>query len=168
MNPVIEQFAKDCHDILKNAPGPEGREQVRKALEKVLQDDSVIRDYFGPDADSNRNILYEDPELGFCIIAHVYKDQRISKPHDHANSWAIYGQVDGVTHMTEYRRVEKPADGKPGRAEPEKTYDLEPGMAVASEPGVLHAPVRYKPTKLLRIEGINLQDVKRDSYENVA
>jgi predicted metal-dependent enzyme (double-stranded beta helix superfamily) len=168
MNPVIEQFAKACHDILKNDPGPAGREQVRQNLEKVLVDDSVVRDYFGPDADSTRNILYEDPELGFCIIAHVYKDARISKPHDHANSWAIYGQVDGVTHMTEYRSVENPADGKPGKAEPVKSYDLKPGMAVGYEPGALHAPVRHDPTKLLRIEGTNLQDVKRDRYENVA
>jgi len=168
MNQVIEQFAKACHDIIKNDPGPKGREEVRRRLEKVLVDDSVIADYFGPDADLNRNILYEDPELGFCIIAHVYKDARTSKPHDHADSWAIYGQVDGVTHMTEYRSVERPGDGKPGKAEPVKTYDLEPGMAVVYEPGALHAPVRHLPTKLLRIEGINLQDVKRDRYENVA
>ncbi|MDH3239919.1 MAG: hypothetical protein OEO83_04555 [Alphaproteobacteria bacterium] len=167
MNPVIEQFAKACHDILENDPGPAGREQVRRRLEQVLVDDSVVRDYFGPGADSTRNVLYEDPDLGFCVIAHVYKDKRISNPHDHAESWAIYGQVDGVTHMTEYRSVEKPVDGKPGKAEPVKTYDLKPGMAVAYEPGVLHAPVRHEPTKLLRIEGVNLQDVKRDRYEEV-
>lgn len=168
MNPVIERFAAECHDILKKNPGEKGQEQVRQRLEKVLVDESVIKDYFGPDVDSARNVLYEDPELGFCIIAHVYKEASVRNPHDHADSWAIYGQVSGTTEMTEFRLVEKPAEGKPGKAEAEKTYDLKPGMAIAYEPGKLHAPVRYGPTQLVRIEGINLEHVKRDRYEKVA
>ena len=168
MNPVIEQFAADCHDILKKDRGAAGRELVRQRLETVLTDESVIKDYFGPDDNSARNVLYEDPEFGFCIIAHVYKDARVRNPHDHGESWAIYGQVEGTTEMTEFRLLEKPTEAQPGKAEPEKTYDLKPGMAVAYEPGKLHAPVRYGPTKLLRIEGINLQNVKRDKYEKVA
>jgi predicted metal-dependent enzyme (double-stranded beta helix superfamily) len=168
MNPVIEQFAAKCHDILKNNPGAEGLEQVRQGLEKILVDESVINEYFGPGNDSARNILYEDPELGFCIIAHIYTKASVRTPHDHGSSWAIYGQVEGITEMTEFGLVEMPEDGKPGKAEALKTYDLKPGMAIAYEPGILHAPVRYGPTQLLRIEGMNLQTVKRDKYEKVA
>ncbi|MDX1484255.1 MAG: hypothetical protein R3229_07225 [Alphaproteobacteria bacterium] len=168
MNPVIEQFAKDCHDILKQDPGAEGLERVRQKLEGILEDESVIAEYLGPDTDSPRNILYQDPELGFCIIAHVYKDASKRNPHDHGASWAIYGQVAGVTEMTEFRMVEKPTDSVPGKAKAVKTYDLKPGMAVAYEPGKLHAPVRYGPTRLIRIEGMNLDKVKRDKYEKVA
>ena len=168
LNPVMEQFAAECHDILKKDPGADGLEQVRQRLEKLLVDESVIKEYFGPDKDSARNILYEDPELEFCIIAHVYNDASARNPHDHGSSWAIYGQVEGTTEMTEYRLLEKPKEDKPGKAEAVKTYDLEPGMAVAYEPGKLHAPVRDGPTRLIRIEGINLQNVKRDKYEKVA
>ena len=168
MNPVLENFAAQCHDILKNDPGTDGLEQVRQGLEKLLVDESVIKEYFGPDNVSARNILYEDPELKFCIIAHAYRDASVRSPHDHGASWAIYGQVEGVTEMTEFRCLEDPAEGKPGKAEAVKTYDLEPGMAVAYEPGILHAPVRHGPTRLLRIEGINLKNVKRDKYEKVA
>ena len=168
MNPVIEQFAAQCHDILKNNPGAEGLEQVRQGLEKILVDESVINEYFGPGKDSPRDILYQDPELGFCIIAHIYNKASVRNPHDHGSSWAIYGQVDGITEMTEFGLVEKPEDGKPGKAEALKTYDLKPGMAIAYEPGILHAPVRYGPTRLIRIEGMNLQTVKRDKYEKVA
>jgi predicted metal-dependent enzyme (double-stranded beta helix superfamily) len=168
MNPVIEQFAAECHDILKETPGAEARERMRQNLEKVLVDESVINEYFGADARSPRNILYQDPELGFCVIAHIYTESSVRSPHDHGLSWAIYGQVAGTTEMTEFRLVEKPADGKPGKAEPVKTYDLKPGMAVTYEPGVLHAPTRREPTRLLRIEGLNMDEIKRDKYEKVA
>ncbi len=60
MNQVIEQFAAACHDILSKDSGPAGIEQVRKNLEKVLVNKDVTDEYLGPDADSPRNILYED------------------------------------------------------------------------------------------------------------
>ncbi len=168
MNPVIEQFAAQCHDILKNDPGAGGLEQVRQGLEKLLVDDGVIEEYFGRDQHAPRNILYEDPELGFCIIAHIYTESSVRSPHDHGPSWAIYGQVAGTTEMTEFRLLEKPADGKPGKVEAVKTYDLKPGMAVAYEPGVLHAPTRREPTRLIRVEGLNMDNIERDKYEKVA
>ena len=42
MNPVIEQFAKDCHDILKQDPGAEGLERVRQKLEGILKDEDAL------------------------------------------------------------------------------------------------------------------------------
>jgi len=39
-----------------------------------------------------RKVLYEDPKLGFCILAHNYQGARESAPHDHGPYWAIYGQ----------------------------------------------------------------------------
>lgn len=166
MNQVIEQFAAECHEILKEESGASGLEQMRQRLEKVLVNEDVINEYLGPDAESPRNILYEDPELGFCIIAHVFKGARVRDPHDHGPSWAIYGQVEGTTKMTEYRLLEKPTDRKPGKVEPVKTYDLNPGMAVAYDVGVLHAPVRDATTKLIRLEGMNMDGVKRDKFES--
>ena len=162
MNTVIEQFAAQCHDILKRDSGADGLEQVRQGLEKVLADEDAIRETFGPDQDTARNILFEDPELGFCILAHVYKDASVRNPHDHGPSWAIYGQVEGTTEMTEFRCLEGPKDGKPGKVEAVKTYDLKPGMAVTYEPGILHAPTRRAPTRLIRIEGMNMDNIKRD------
>lgn len=168
MNKVIEQFAAEAHDILKDDPGPEGVEKVRQRLEKILVNEDVIKEYFGPESNSPRNILYEDPELKFCIIAHVFEGPRVREPHDHAHSWAIYGQVEGTTKMTEFRLLEAPANDTPGKVEAVKTYDLEPGMAVAYNVGVLHAPVRDATTKLIRLEGINMKGVKRDKFEAVA
>ncbi len=165
MGQILDQFAAECHDLLKQGSGPDNLNQVRQRLEKVLVNKEFLAEYLGPDADSPRNILYEDDELGFCIIAHVYQGAKASTPHDHGDYWAIYGQADGVTEMTEWRKLQAPADGKPGKVEAEKTYDLKPGMAMAYPVGKLHSPKRDATTKLIRIEGSNLTKVTRDKYE---
>jgi hypothetical protein len=68
---------------------------------------------------STRQILYEDPELGFCIVGHVEHNSRQSRPHDHGPTWAIYGQAVGETIMTDWVIVSPPpSEGLPGKARP--------------------------------------------------
>ncbi len=165
MDEKLETFAAQCHDILKADPGPSGLQAVREKLEPLLTDAEFVATYLGPDNDSNRKVLYEDPDLGFCILAHVYKGASTAPPHDHGPSWAIYGQAKGETEMTEYDLVAPPSDGEPGRVTARKTYLLEPGMAVAYPKGALHAPRREDETRLIRMEGQNLEGVKRDKFE---
>jgi hypothetical protein len=121
-----------------------------------------------PDADAERKLLYEDPDLHFCILAHVYKGAKSSSPHDHGPSWAIYGQAVGVTEMTDWRFVEKPANGQPGKVAKIRTYKMTPGVAHLYGEGVLHSPRRETDTRLIRIEGIDLTKVKRDKFEIAA
>ncbi len=165
MDETLATFAAECHRILKADPGPAGIEAVRETLEPLLVDAEFVATHLGPENDSNRKILYEDPELGFCILAHVYKGSSEAPPHDHGPSWAIYGQASGETEMTEYDKITPPADGEPGRVTTRKSYVLEPGMAVAYQIGDLHAPKRADETRLIRMEGQNLDGVKRDKYK---
>lgn len=164
MDERLETFAADCHRILKADPGPNGLEAVREKLEPLLVDADFVATYLGPDNDSARQVIYEDPELGFCILAHVYKGASDAPPHDHGPSWAIYGQAVGKTEMTEYDKVGEPAEDEPGKAAPREVYVLEPGMAVAYNIGDLHSPKREDETRLIRMEGQNLDGVKRDKY----
>ncbi len=165
MGTILDQFAAECHNILKKDSGRDGLEQVCKKLEKILVNEEFVEEHLGPDQNSRRDILYEDPELGFCIIAHVYQGASGSPPHDHGPSWAIYGQVKGSTEMTEYRMVEKPAGDQPGKVELVKTSLLTPGTAIAYDVGELHSPKREGETRLIRIEGANMDNIKRDHYE---
>lgn len=160
----LEKFAKDCNRILKSNPGPEGREEIRHALEKMLKDPSFVSKHLGPDNNEPRRILYEDPDLKFCIVAHVHDGPKDSKPHDHGRSWAIYGQAKGKTTMTEWKVVRPRTGDKPAVVEPEKVYDLNPGMAALYEIGDVHSPSRNGPTRLIRIEGENLDLVRRDAF----
>lgn len=160
----LEKFAKDCNRILTSNPGPEGREEIRHALEKMLKDPSFVSKHLGPDNNEPRRILYEDPDLKFCIVAHVHDGPKDSKPHDHGRSWAIYGQAKGKTTMTEWKVVRPRTGDKPAVVEPEKVYDLNPGMAALYEIGDVHSPSRNGPTRLIRIEGENLDLVRRDAF----
>jgi len=160
----LEKFAKECNKILKKEPNPAGREKIRQALETVLKDHAFVSKYLGPDNSDPRKILYEDPDFKFCIVAHVHNGPKDSKPHDHGRSWAIYGQAKGRTTMTEWKVVKPRTGDKPAVVEPEKVYDLDPGMAVLYEIGQVHSPSRSGPTRLIRIEGENLDHVRRDAF----
>ena len=165
MGQTLDQFATECHDILEQDSSDAGLEKVRQGLEKFLVSDEVLNEHLGPDADSERNILFEDPEFGFCIIAHVYKGAKASGPHDHGPSWAIYGQAKGSTEMTEWNVTKKPADGEPGIVEPVKTYDMTPGDAILYNIGDVHSPRREDSTRLIRIEGSDMTKITRDKFE---
>jgi hypothetical protein len=164
----LKDFAADCRKALLADPGPAGREKVRQYVEKALKDQTFVETHLGAKADSEREILYEDPDLGFCILAHVYKGAKGSSPHDHGPSWAIYGQARGVTQMTDWSLLERPKEGAPGKVKRVRTYDLRPGVAHLYNEGELHSPYRAGDTRLIRIEGKNMAKIKRDKFEAVA
>src|SRR6266567_827865 len=114
-----------------------------------------------------RKILYEDPDLGFCILAHVYHGAKESAPHDHGPTWAIYGQAAGETLMNEWALVEPASEQKPGKVRHVRAYPLKRGMAHVYNEGDLHSPKREGSTRLIRIEGRNMDKVKRLPYEKV-
>ena len=163
---TLEQFSTECHRILSKDPGVEGRKKVCALVEDVLKDDAFVAAHLGDDV-PERKVLYEDPELGFCILGHVNHGARDSKPHDHGPTWAIYGQARGETLMSDWSLVEPASEGKPGKVRLARQYTLSPGMAHAYNEGDLHSPSRTGSTKLLRIEGKNLEEIRRLAYEAV-
>ena len=162
----LEQFSTECRRILEGDPGVEGRKQVCALVQQVLKDDDFVKTHLGDDV-PERKMLYEDPELGFCILGHVYHGAKDSNPHDHGPSWAIYGQARGETVMTDYEPVARPGEGKPGKARRIKDYTLKPGAAYLYNEGDLHSPRRAGTTRLIRIEGKNMEKVQRFPYERV-
>ena len=112
-----------------------------------------------------RKVVYEDPQLGFCILTHRYPGAKKGPPHDHGPSWAIYGQADGQTLMSDWQPLEAAGPGKPGKAKQLREYALMPGTAHVYNEGDVHAPSAAGPTRLIRIEGTNLERVARGSYE---
>ena len=165
---TLEQLSADCSAALHEDPGPAGREEVRSCIAKACGDADFVATHLGPDNNEERTIIYEDPDLKFCILAHAYNGAKVSNPHDHGPSWAIYGQAAGVTEMTDWECVEKPNDGNPGKVRKVKTYELTPGLAHLYNEGVLHSPRREDSTRLIRVEGVNMAGVTRDKYEVAA
>ena len=163
----LEDFAADCRQALQSDDGPGGREMVRQHLQHALRDETFLDTHLGPDVTKERDILYEDADTGFCICAHVYGEPKQGHPHDHGPTWAIYGQAAGETEMTDWRMISPPEGGQPGKVEKVRTYHLKPGDAHVYEAGDIHAPYRAAPTKLIRIEGQNTDNVERTPIEAV-
>jgi hypothetical protein len=164
MGYTLEQFSSDCRAALLKDSGPVGLEAVRQHVGKACVDEDFIAAYFGPDNNDPRKLIYEDPELKFCIFTHVHDGAKTSPPHDHGPAWAIYGQAAGTTEMTDWRCVTPPSSDTPGMVEKVKTYELTPGSAYVYQVGDLHSPHREGSTKLIRIEGINMDGVQRDAF----
>ena len=160
---TIEQFASECHRLLKAEPGPRGRSKVGVLLQDVLKDPQFVATHL-TDQTPERKILYEDHDLGFCILAHHYRGAKTSPPHDHGPSWAIYGQAMGETEMSDYELLEPANPDKTGKVRKVKTYKLTPGVAHLYNEGDLHSPTRATSTRLIRIEGVNMEKVRRFKY----
>jgi hypothetical protein len=167
MTRTLDEFAAACRRILTADAGPNGRQQVCAVVRDVLKDEVFVAAHL-PDGGPERKIIYEDPELGFCILAHVYEGARESAPHDHGPSWAIYGQARGETLMNDWQVVEPPRGDTPGRVRHVRAYRLTPGMAHVYNEGDVHSPRRDGPTRLIRIEGRNMDKVGRASFTKVS
>jgi hypothetical protein len=163
---TLESFATECHRILKEDPSPLGREKIRNLVQDALKDETFIASYVN-DNTPERQVIYEDGELGFCVCAHVNRDAREANPHDHGSSWAIYGQAFGETEMSDWEVLEPAAEDKPGKVRRGRVYTLKPGMAHLYNEGNVHSPKRVAATGLLRIEGKNTQKMKRFAYKAV-
>ncbi len=163
---TLDSFAADVHRTLQEDSSPAGREKVRQLVEEALKDEKFIATYIN-DNTPDRQIIYEDPQLGFCVCAHVNRDAREANPHDHGSSWAIYGQAFGETEMSDWEILEPAAEGKPGKVRRARVYALKPGMAHSYNEGDVHSPKRVAATGLLRIEGKNTQKMKRMAYKAV-
>lgn len=167
MTYTLEQLASDIRDTLSASPAAESKEALCGHVSKALKDEAFVAKHMTPRAPGAhpREVLYEDPDFGFCICAHVYGDSAHGEPHDHGTSWAVYGQATGRTKMTDWRIVEPGDSDKPILVEPERTYILEPGDAHFYDVGAVHSPKRDEPTTLLRIEGANLDHVQRSNIK---
>ena len=166
MGQTLEGFAAQCRDILTKENNPSGRSKVCSALQQALSDPDFVAKTFD-ESTPERKILYEDPDLGFCILAHNYKGPKESGPHDHGPSWAIYGQAKGETSMSDYELLEPASAEKPGKVRKTRSYKLTPGVAHVYNEGDLHSPARTDSTRLIRIEGTNMEKVKRFKFELV-
>jgi predicted metal-dependent enzyme (double-stranded beta helix superfamily) len=157
----LDQFIADCRSTLSRDPGPAGREQVRANLERLLANGDFVREYCSDDAPRGLKVLYEDPTLGFQILAHINDKARVSPPHDHGASWAIYGQATKYTDMIEWVREDDGKDPKHAKLKPIKKYRLTPGKAGIYQNGAIHSIDYPDDARFIRVTGTNLDKINR-------
>src|SRR3569833_1032852 len=158
MTVTLDSLARGCHDILATDNTPAGRARVAALLAQALQDASFLRSVFAGGVPP-RKVIYRDPQLGFALLAHEHHGNHVGTPHDHGPSWAIYGQAEGETVMTDFERLAPAVDGCPGKARPTRSYALRPGDVHVYNEGDIHAPDCEGLSRLVRIEGTDLKTV---------
>jgi predicted metal-dependent enzyme (double-stranded beta helix superfamily) len=159
----LDQFVSDCRAILKRDGGPTGREEVRVRLERLLSNRDFVEKYCGEQVPRGLKVLYEDPELGFQVLAHINDKARVSPPHDHGVSWAIYGQATHYTDMIEWEREDDGA-GK-AKLKPVKKYRLMPGHAGIYQNGTIHSIDYPDSARFVRVTGTNLDRIARVRFD---
>ena len=162
---TLDHFIADCRSSLKRDPGPRGREEVRVKLEQLLRNSEFVEAYCGDDVPRGLKVLYEDPELKFQVLAHINDKARVSPPHDHGASWAIYGQAKLWTDMIEWKREDDGSDPKHAKLTPEKKYRLNPGHAGIYQDGKIHSIDYPDKSRFVRVTGTNLDKIKRVRFD---
>lgn len=163
MSETLRSFAASTRAVLLEENNPAGREKVAALLRTALQDRAFVDSLFDDDA-PERKVVYEDPDIGFCILAHNYTTAKDSGPHDHGPSWAIYGQAAGETVMSDWQPAGQAEPGQPVPVKKVRDYTLTPGQAHVYNERDVHAPSRAGPTRLIRFEGQNMEKVTRGKY----
>jgi hypothetical protein len=161
----LDQFIADCRAALGRDKGRKGREEVRTRLERLLSEPQFVERYCGDDVPKGLKVLYEDPDLGFQVLAHLNEKARVSPPHDHGDSWAIYGQATGYTDMIEWERTDDGADAGRVELKPTRKYRLNPGQAGIYQDGAIHSIDYPANSRFIRVTGTNLDRIKRDSFD---
>jgi predicted metal-dependent enzyme (double-stranded beta helix superfamily) len=158
----LDRFIIDCRTALARDPGSAGREEVRQKLELLLHEPDFLARYCGADAKPGLTVLYEDPKLGFQILAHVNDKARVSPPHDHGASWAIYGQATQWTDMIEWERTDR--GGAKAELTPATKYRLTPGHAGIYQDGKIHSIDYPDRSIFIRVTGTNLDRIARQMF----
>lgn len=165
MSYSLEQFCQDCREALTSHPGHEGRDMARGNLEKLLLDPEFVAAELNEDQAKGVRTLYEDPDLEFCVLAYRAARDHKSLPHDHGDSWAIYGQAKHHTDMKVFDRVGGGAGAGEAELKVVKEFRLDPGMAGLFDVGEIHAIDHPADARFVRVTGTDLNKVQRLRFD---
>jgi predicted metal-dependent enzyme (double-stranded beta helix superfamily) len=157
---TLDEFTRDTRNALSEQPGPAARQTTRKNLERLLQNEEFVAQYCGPDAKPGIQTIYRCPDTGYNVLVHVYEKGKAGPPHDHGDSWAIYGQADGHTVMTIWKRTDDRSEEGHARIEKDKTFRLAKGMAGVFEPREIHSIEISDGSRFVRITGTDLNKIE--------
>ncbi len=161
----LDDFCDETRAILVERDDPDGREIIRQKLELLLRDVAFCAQHVGPDNDAGVNQIFEDPDLHFCVLAYNMAQPRTSPPHDHGESWAVYGQVAGYTDMTLWSASAHGQEEGDGNIEPVRTFRLEPGQAGLFGVRDIHSIEDPAGSKFVRVTGVDMSQETRRVYD---
>lgn len=161
----FEQFKQDLRTTIKAGQSKDDIDKVRQLLTKLLANKDFVEKTCGAGAEGGLHRIYVDPDMGFEVLAHINDKSRKSPPHDHGESWAVYGQAIGYTDMTEYNRTDDGKDPDTARLEVSRKYRLNPGEVGTYSHGAIHAIDYPDKSRFIRVTGTNLDNIWRVAFD---
>ena len=162
MNAAFNRFTTDLVATLK-ARGIAGLSDIAEALRPLLRDPEFAALAFA-DPTIRKRVLFHDADTDVYVLAHIHEAGKRGRPHSHGASWAIYGNVSGVTDMTEWRRINP--DGEPHAVlQPSSNYHLGPGNSRAYPPYLIHSTAHPENALVIRVTGTDLDHIPRYGFD---
>ena len=160
MSRALERFTRQSSRILQDEELDVALEKIAAGLALLVTDPEFVAHAFKDSDPPGKRELAHDPETGFYVFAHVQKGGKTGKPHSHGESWAIYANVRNETQMTEWARVNDPAEERVV-LKPADRYSLGPGETRAYGPGVIHSTAHPQDAWVVRMTGTDLDAIPR-------
>ena len=158
---TFEEFCGASRATLKSrGVSSETLAAIADELRKLLANPAFVAATFAEAAPGGKRVLYHDPETDFYVMAHWQPAGKGGTPHSHGASWAIYGNAQGFTEMTEWRRV-NPESEDQVVLEASDRYRLEPGQTRAYGPGLIHSTAHPQNACVIRVTGTDLNSIPR-------
>jgi hypothetical protein len=159
---MFDRFTADLVATLKRS-GVGGLADIAQSLKPLLRDHEFASLAF-PDSTVRKRVLFHDADTDVYVLAHIHEAGKRGRPHSHGASWAVYGNVLGVTDMTEWRRINP--EGEPHAVlEPSSHYRLNPGDTRAYPPYLIHSTAHPEHARVIRITGTDLDQIPRYGFD---
>ena len=158
MSYSLQDFCTDVRTVLGEADNAAARDQVRAKLELLLADADFLAEHVGPESEPGMQQIYQDAESGFCVLTYNMAASRQSPPHDHGNSWAVYGQAVGYTDMTLW-------DESDGKVQEGRKFRLNAGDAGLFDVRAIHSIDYAAGAKFVRVTGVDMSGEPRRVFD---
>lgn len=161
MSYSLNDLCCETRSILKMGSDRTMIDKVRVCMERLVVDPQFMEKYFSGQQPPGLERIFVDPVLGFELMTYYFEKERVSPPHDHGDSWAIYAQVREYTDMTEWERTDDGSDPSKATIRVKRQYRLNPGQAGVYYGRELHSTATPPGTRYLRITGTDLEGIER-------
>lgn len=157
----LQDFSRDAREIINTGSTRSHVERIKGQMERLLVDPQFLKEFFGEKQPLGLHRIYIDKQYGFEVMTYLYKEARKGQPHDHGDSWAIYGQVAEYTEMTLWDRTDDGSDPEYAKLKAKGSYRLTPGKAGVYYGRELHSTATPVNTRYLRVTGTDLENIER-------